>query len=81
MLIGVPSEIKPQEHRVGLVPSSVKEFIGNGHKVLVQAGAGLGINFSLTSERPMRSSMLFVALKMMKWSTSKERSAPSMTLK
>ena len=46
MLIGVPSEIKPQEHRVGLVPSSVKEFTGNGHKVIVQAGAGLGINFS-----------------------------------
>ncbi len=46
MLIGVPSEIKPQEHRVGLVPSSVKEFVGHGHKVIVQAGAGLGINFS-----------------------------------
>ena len=46
MLIGVPSEIKPQEHRVGLVPSSVKEFVQNGHKVIVQANAGMGINFS-----------------------------------
>jgi alanine dehydrogenase len=46
MLIGIPSEIKQQEHRVGLVPSSVKEFTANGHQVMVQAGAGLGINFS-----------------------------------
>ena len=46
MLIGIPSEIKQQEHRVGLVPSSVKEFTTNGHQVMVQAGAGLGINFS-----------------------------------
>jgi alanine dehydrogenase len=46
MLIGIPSEIKQQEHRVGLVPSSVKEFITHGHQVMVQVGAGLGINFS-----------------------------------
>ena len=46
MLIGVPKEIKTLEHRVGLVPSSVKEFVKNGHEVLVETGAGVGINFT-----------------------------------
>ncbi|MEM7679856.1 MAG: alanine dehydrogenase, partial [Pseudomonadota bacterium] len=34
------------EHRVGLVPSSVKEFVKNGHEVLIETNAGLGINFT-----------------------------------
>lgn len=46
MLIGVPKEIKKQEHRVGLVPSSVREFIAHGHKVLVETNAGASIGFS-----------------------------------
>jgi len=43
MLIGVPKEIKTHEYRVGLVPSSVRELVHNGHQVVVQTGAGLGI--------------------------------------
>lgn len=46
MKIGCPTEIKPQEHRVGLVPSSVKILVEHGHAVIVQSGAGKGINFS-----------------------------------
>lgn len=46
MLIGVPKEIKTLEHRVGLVPSSVKELVSRGHAVMVETGAGEGINFS-----------------------------------
>jgi alanine dehydrogenase len=34
MLIGVPKEIKTHEYRVGLVPSSVRELVHNGHKVI-----------------------------------------------
>lgn len=45
MLIGVPKEIKKLEHRVGLVPSSVKEFTTRGHEVLIETGAGAAINF------------------------------------
>lgn len=45
MLIGVPKEIKNFEYRVGLVPSSVRELIANGHQVLVQKGAGEKIGF------------------------------------
>ena len=46
MRIGVPTEIKPQESRVGLVPSAVRELTAAGHTVLVQAGAGSGIGSS-----------------------------------
>ncbi|MEM7280483.1 MAG: alanine dehydrogenase [Pseudomonadota bacterium] len=45
MLIGVPKEIKNQEHRVGLTPNSVKEFVRDGHQVVVEAGCGSGIGF------------------------------------
>ena len=46
MIVGVPKEIKTLEHRVGLVPSSVKEFVTHGHEVLVETGAGAAINFT-----------------------------------
>jgi alanine dehydrogenase len=46
MLVGCPKEIKAQEYRVGLVPSSVKEYVNHGHKVIMETGAGVGINFS-----------------------------------
>lgn len=45
MLIGVPKEIKNFEYRVGLVPSSVREVVENGHQVIVQKGAGEKIGF------------------------------------
>ena len=43
MRIGVPTEIKSNEFRVGLVPGSVRELTARGHEVFVQAGAGAGI--------------------------------------
>ncbi len=43
MLIGVPTEIKDNEYRVGLVPGSVRELVHHGHQVLVQSHAGRGI--------------------------------------
>lgn len=45
MKIGCPTEIKPQEFRVGLTPSAVREIILNGHTVLMQKDAGLGAGF------------------------------------
>ncbi|QCU77112.1 alanine dehydrogenase [Citricoccus sp. SGAir0253] len=42
MLIGVPSEIKNTEFRVGLTPAGVTELVHHGHEVLVQSGAGVG---------------------------------------
>lgn len=46
MKVGVPTEIKSDEYRVGLVPSSVRELVENGHDVYIQQGAGLGIDIS-----------------------------------
>ena len=46
MHIGVPREIKIQEYRVGLIPSSVRELTHHGHTVTVEAGAGAGVNFT-----------------------------------
>ncbi len=43
MLIGVPTEIKAQEFRVGMTPAGVRELVAAGHRVLVQSGCGAAI--------------------------------------
>ena len=42
MIIGVPKEIKDHEFRVGLTPGGVWVLAQAGHRVLVEAGAGVG---------------------------------------
>jgi alanine dehydrogenase len=42
MLIGVPKEIKADEYRVGLIPSTIKELVDRGHQVEVETSAGEG---------------------------------------
>lgn len=42
MKIGVPTEIKTHEYRVGMVPAGVHALVTHGHEVLVQRGAGRG---------------------------------------
>lgn len=46
MIIGVPTEIKPQEHRVALVPGAVATLVADGHRVIVEKGAGLGSGYA-----------------------------------
>jgi len=45
MIIGVPKEIKKQEHRVALLPSVAYQLIKRGHEVLIERGAGIGSGF------------------------------------
>jgi alanine dehydrogenase len=45
MRVGVPKEIKNHEYRVGLTPPSIAELVAAGHEVVVETGAGLGIDF------------------------------------
>ena len=45
MIIGVPSEVKNNENRVGLTPDSVKNIVGSGHDVFIQKNAGANIGF------------------------------------
>jgi alanine dehydrogenase len=46
VLIGVPKEIKDNEFRVGLTPSSVAELAHHGHQILVEKAAGIGSGLS-----------------------------------
>jgi alanine dehydrogenase len=45
MIIGVPREIKEQEHRVALLPSAAYQLIKRGHKVMVEQNAGAGAGY------------------------------------
>ena len=42
MIIGVPREVKDQEYRVSVVPAGVKALAAEGHRLLVEGGAGEG---------------------------------------
>jgi alanine dehydrogenase len=46
MRIGVPTEIKDNEYRVGMTPAGVRDLTADGHTVLVQKGAGNGSGFA-----------------------------------
>lgn len=46
MIIGVPKEIKNNENRVALTPAGAKELVKRGHKIYVQATAGIGSGFA-----------------------------------
>ena len=46
MKIGCPKEIKPQEFRVGVTPTTAGEAVRHGHDVVIQSGAGLGAGFT-----------------------------------
>ena len=45
MIIGLVKEIKKSENRIGLTPKRVKEFVDNGHQVLVERNAGRKAGF------------------------------------
>jgi len=46
MRVGVPKEIKPNEHRIGLTPTAVREYVSHGHEVFIEKGAGVGAGFT-----------------------------------
>ena len=46
MKIGIPKEIKNQEHRVAMVPASVQDLVKRGHEVFVQKSAGVGSSYT-----------------------------------
>ena len=57
MHIGVPTEIKTHEYRVGLTTHSVRELTAAGHQVTVQSGAGLGIGIEDSAYRAAGASI------------------------
>ena len=46
MIIGIPKEIKNNENRVALTPAGARELVKRGHKVYVQATAGVNSGFA-----------------------------------
>ncbi|WP_316830325.1 alanine dehydrogenase [Pedobacter aquatilis] len=44
--IGIPKEISFQENRIALTPLSVALLVNNGHRVILESGAGTAANFS-----------------------------------
>ena len=42
MKIGIPTETKPDEYRVALLPVGAEELVRAGHEVLLQQAAGAG---------------------------------------
>ena len=46
MRVGVPKEIKKNEHRIGLTPTAAREYVAHGHTVSIETGAGLGAGFT-----------------------------------
>lgn len=45
MIVGVPREVKKQEHRVALLPATAYQLTKRGHRVLVECGAGAGCGY------------------------------------
>lgn len=45
MKIGIPKEVKIHEYRVGMTPAGAAELVEDGHEVIVEAQAGVGVDF------------------------------------
>lgn len=45
MIIGLPREIKDDEHRVALLPSGAYQLVQRGHQVIVERNAGTGSGY------------------------------------
>ncbi len=48
LFIGIPKENQYQEKRICLTPDAVNAITAHGHRVLIEAGAGVGAHFSDT---------------------------------
>ena len=58
MIIGIPKEIKSNEDRVAITPAGVQSLARRGHRVLIEAGAGLGSGISDESYRDAGAEMV-----------------------
>ncbi|WP_300738225.1 alanine dehydrogenase [uncultured Alistipes sp.] len=58
MIVGIPKEIKNNENRVALTPAGAREFAKRGHKVCVQASAGVNSGFSDDAYRAVGATIL-----------------------
>lgn len=66
MIIGIPKEIKVHEYRVGATPEMVRVLAANGHKMVVQSGAGVQIGFSDEDYRSLGAEVVNTAAEVYK---------------
>ena len=58
MIAGTVRELKTEEYRVGLTPEGVRDLTREGHRVLVEAGAGSGSGFDDEAYRLLQLALL-----------------------
>ena len=58
MIIGIPAEVKTDEHRVSLTPDKVDLLVKSDHTVLIESGAGLGADFTDEDYRAVGASVV-----------------------
>ena len=46
LYIGIPKETSFEENRIALVPEAVGLLAANGHRIVIEAGAGANANFA-----------------------------------
>ena len=46
LYIGIPKENSLQEHRVALIPGAVNLLVNNGHRIVIETGAGKKIGYT-----------------------------------
>ena len=46
LFIGIPKETSYQERRICLTPDAVNSLVSHGHKVMIEAGAGLSSSYT-----------------------------------
>ena len=68
MNIGIPKEIKVDEHRVASPPSGAREFVERGHTVFVESDAGLSSGF--TNEEYIQAGAIIIESADALWSAS-----------
>jgi alanine dehydrogenase len=66
LFIGIPKEIAFQENRVALVPDAVALLTNNGHKVVIEAGAGKSANFEDTDYSEAGAEVVYSAAEVYK---------------
>ena len=58
MIVGVPKEIKANEHRVAIIPAGVEALTRKGHRVFIEKDAGKGSGFSDDDYREVGATIL-----------------------
>src|ERR1700726_4950919 len=61
MIVGIPTEVKSDEQRVSLTPAGAAALRTHDHRVIVQAGAGIGSGFADADYRAAGASIVAAA--------------------